>query len=148
MKILLFKNTGLFGKLIGWQTRSEYCHAAIQIGDTVYESMATKGVRKIDITNRLGDFDIFTVIANDVQEQSAKDFLEAQIGKKYDWGSVIRFVSRKQIHREQAGVWFCSELVFAALQSAGIELLLRIEPWAVSPGMLRLSPLLIKKENA
>jgi hypothetical protein len=38
--------------------------------------------------------------------------------------------------------WFCSELVFAALAHAGVHLFARIEPWAVSPGLLAISPLL------
>lgn len=49
---------------------------------------------------------------------------------------VARFVTRRQADRESAGKWFCSELVFAAFQAAGIDLLARTEAWEVSPGLL------------
>jgi hypothetical protein len=51
-------------------------------------------------------------------------------------------VSRRQASRKAAGVWFCSELAFAAARQAGISLLGATEPWEVSPGLFARSPLL------
>lgn len=78
-------------------------------------------------------------------EQKAKviEFLEAQLGKPYDWKGVFRFISRPAgkdpMWQEE---WFCSELVFAAFAYAGIYLLLRIEAWKVFPGLVVNSPVL------
>ena len=69
-------------------------------------------------------------------------FAVDQIGKGYDYTMVARFISRRQASRRTSGKWFCSELVFAALQKAGVDLLARTEPWEVSPGQLARSPLL------
>lgn len=74
-------------------------------------------------------------------------FLLDELDKSYDYGSVLRFVSREQAARRDSGKWFCSELVFAALQKGGLNLLSRIEPWAVSPGLLAYSPYLKQITN-
>jgi hypothetical protein len=87
--------------------------------------------------------DLFRVRATEAQELSIAIFLTDQLGKPYDYTMVARFISRRQAAREQSGKWFCSELVYYAFMQAGINLLDRIEPWAVSPGLLALSPLLI-----
>src|SRR5690606_21875536 len=71
-----------------------------------------------------------------------RGFLEKQTGKSYDYRMVFRFITRLQETRKSRGKWFCSELVFAALQQCGIDLLSRTEPWEVSPGLLARSPYL------
>lgn len=156
MKILLFKGKGVVSKLIQWQTRSEYSHAAVMVGETVYEAREFKGVRKIELGTHSEltpesflNCHMFTVLTNDVQDKTIVDFLEKQVGKKYDYSSVARFVSRRQASRKASGKWFCSELVYAAFQQAGIDLLREgsIEPWAVSPHILSLSPSLILNEE-
>jgi len=80
---------------------------------------------------------------NEARSSIALKFAMAQVGKAYDFTSVLRFISRRQERRTDSGKWFCSELVFAALQKGGVNVLERIQPWAVSPGMLACSPLLL-----
>jgi hypothetical protein len=65
-------------------------------------------------------------------------FLESQIGKKYDFAGILGFGLSANL--ECKDKWFCSELVFAAAQYAGIELLRRIKAHKVSPGLLDVSP--------
>jgi uncharacterized protein YycO len=80
---------------------------------------------------------IFEVHTTKKQNKIIEDFLVSQIGKKYDWLAIFGFVlhttkeGRKQYKR-----WICSELVFAAFQKAGINLLERIDAWKVSPTIL------------
>ena len=64
------------------------------------------------------------------------------MGRKYDYGDILAFLLRRP--RPHNAKWFCSELIFAATQHAGIEVLARIEPWQVFPGLLAFSPLLVK----
>src|SRR5688572_30038297 len=125
MKVVLFKGKGLVSRLIRWQTRSEYSHAALLLEDgTLIESREGKGVQAIANWQRPENAVLFEV--KGLQEEwarGAREFLSAQIGKKYDWLMVARFVSRRQEKRSTSGKWFCSELVFAALQKAGVALL-------------------------
>lgn len=67
-------------------------------------------------------------------------FAMAQVGKKYDYLGVARFVTRRPSKGNEK--WFCSELVFEAFRRAGVNLFHRIEAWEVSPSMISYSPLL------
>lgn len=143
VKIILFKGMGTIASLIKWQSRSEYSHAAILFEDGVlYEAREFEGVRKLLSTAvDYGQAIAFGVPA-ETNVASVRAFMERQLGKRYDYGSILRFITRQQQHRTDSGRWFCSELVFAAVQKGGVDLLSRVEPWAVSPGLLTLSPLL------
>ena len=151
MKVVLFKSKGFFQSLIKWQTRSKYSHAAILTSDGVLiEATTPGGVRAIADWKQTPDAEIFKVEGfggywgqRREDENKAIAFLSEQIGKPYDYLMVARFVSRLQESRRTSGKWFCSELVFAAMQKADITLLRDTEPWEVSPGLLARSPLLI-----
>ena len=154
MRIALVKGTGVICRLIRWQTRSEFSHAAvIDENGAVYEA-ATSGVRSwkaiqsddgglyATLKKKFGaDLEIFTVETSPDQDRAILQFLWRQLSKRYDFTMILRFVTRQQEARSSTGKWFCSELVFAAFQQAGINLLERCEPWEVSPGLLALSPL-------
>lgn len=146
-QIGLFKSRSLLSGLIKLQTRSPYSHAALMLEDgVVIEAWTSGGVRMTDLA--IGhvagtEIDVFDVAGmNSERDEIVFEFAKSQIGKAYDFSSVLRFVTRCQADRTSSGAWFCSELCFAAYQKAGINLLERIEPWAVSPGMLAYSPLL------
>jgi uncharacterized protein YycO len=147
MKILLCQNKGLIGALIRWQTRGGFSHAAVYLDGCIYESNPG-GVRKHDVRGQTwaevekdrGSITVVDVPVAPTQENDIRNFLEAQLGKGYDYTMVVRFVTRQQESRESTGKWFCSELVFAAFLKAGIDLLGRTEPWEVSPGLLSRTP--------
>lgn len=143
--IALHRGPGLIGTLIRWQTRSPYSHASIVLRQAaVIESREGIGVRWLSkLQPAAGEqIDLFAVELTIDQANKLEAFLLAQLGKRYDWSSVLRFVSRRQASRRSREVWFCSELVFAAFQHVGINLLARTEPWEVSPGLLSRSPLI------
>jgi uncharacterized protein YycO len=139
-KILLFRGRGFFSQLIRWQTRSRYSHAAFLLPDGRVLEAWHSGVR-IAALRSWRDIEAFDVQAADAHQWAAvMTFARAQVGRGYDFRGVLRFLSRRrQPHDEQ---WFCSELVFAALQHAGVDLLRDTDPAEVSPGMLARSPLL------
>jgi uncharacterized protein YycO len=140
--ILLFKGRGIVSAMIRLQTRSEYSHAALLYpdGSTLVESWQGSGVRRKTITD-FRDVDAFIVPGmTEVQWKDAFKFAAAQVGLGYDYRSVARFVTR--VSAKENGRWFCSELVFAALQYSGVELLHRITAAEVAPGHLALSPLI------
>lgn len=141
--ILLFRGRGLISRLIRWQTRSVYSHAAIMTrAGTIIEAWHRGGVREKNLSD-YRDIDFFVVPdMSPEQWDRAIAFARGQLGKRYDYLGVIRFVTRRR-HLSSRRM-FCSELVFAALAAAGVGLLKRIPAPKVSPAMLALSPLLIR----
>lgn len=145
--ILLFKGRGIISTLIRWQTRSPYSHAAILLPDgSIVESWQGKGVRETELTD-WRNIDVFYV-PSATQEQwfNILFFMNSRIGKGYDYWGVIRFITRTNMPPNDK--WFCSEIVFEAFKEAGINLLERIDPWEVSPGLLSLSPLLVPEPQS
>jgi len=144
--IRLHKGKGFLSKLIKWQTRSEYSHASIQLdGGLCYESREGRGVRAFHASE---DFtkgeqvDFFELTVDNNQYLDLIMFLREQLGKKYDYTMVARFVSRRQAARAESEKWFCSELVYASLMVAGVKLLSYDEPWRISPEHIHASPII------
>lgn len=140
--ILLYRGADSVSKLIQWQTRSPYSHAALLLpdGETIIESQYPTGVgiRPVNAADRL-EADVFAVADMTAGKWAkAVDFAMDELDEPYDYQSIFRFITRTKRSIDRR--WFCSELVFAALQAAGIGLLHRIESWAVAPGHLALSP--------
>lgn len=148
MKVVLYKSPGFISQLIRWQTRSVYSHASLWFvsRNLLCESQYGKGVILVDNPAFTCEVDVFR-ISGDFDYAKILEFIEAQKGKKYDYSSVCRFISRRQESRKSKGKWFCSELVFAALQKGGLKLLERCEPWEVSPGLLSMSPFLVYEKT-
>jgi uncharacterized protein YycO len=139
--ILLFHGKGLISSLIRWQTRGKYSHAAFLLpSGEILESWQGDGVRVKTLKNWDG-IDIFHVagISDDDWEYIIQ-YAKQQVGKKYDYRAIVRFITRKKL--ESNDRWFCSELVFESLSQAGIKLLDRIDSSEVSPSTLAISPLL------
>jgi len=136
--VLLYRGSGFIGRAIRWQTRSPYSHAAIVVNQWVYEAREFKGV----IKRPLRESDLDEAVWFNVKPFPSEKFsalvqwMESQVGKKYDYLMVLRFISRRQETRESTGKWFCSEFVFAALQKIGVLLFNHTEPYEVSPGLL------------
>ena len=143
--ILLYRGKSLISKLIRWQTRSIYSHASIYIeGEGNIEAWHIGGVRMKDSYcdgHKSGTIiDVFSVDLSDEEIEKIVEYAKSKIGKKYDFRSVFRFLTRKPQNEHDKDKWFCSELVFASFKYAGINLLERIEAWAVSPALLSFSP--------
>ena len=141
-RVLLYHSSGLVAKLIQWQTRSAFAHAAIMLPDGRTIGALTKGgVQFCPVNEDPGvvAFEVEGMTAD--QWKTACGFAAKQIGEKYDWWGIIRFVSRESMPDNDR--WFCSELVFAAIQAAGVNLLERVPASEVSPGMMSFSPKLI-----
>ena len=146
-RIGLHRGKGFVGFMIKKQTRSVYSHASFLVpGAThrVLESREFKGVQLSTLTdNDKLLVDWFAIPSmSDEQFQRAFDFAMSQLGKKYDYWSVARFLTHTPARANQR--WFCSEFVFKSIAEAGLRLLARIESAEVSPGQLSHSPLLVQ----
>lgn len=131
------------------------------ITGTLYESREGVGVRTLGLNRVVPNADLswygwptppkglqsvqWLELGPAVDVTDLEDFLKLQAGKKYDYTMVARFLTRRQESRASSEKWFCSELVFAAVQVAGVDLLRDTEPWEVSPGLLARSPFLFPK---
>jgi uncharacterized protein YycO len=152
MLIALHKGRGLIARAIQWQTRSAYSHASVILEEgTLIEAREFQGVRPLfprQWQNSGESIELYRVRdLTPAQAQLITRFLWDQVNKPYDYTMVARFLSRRSAARASSGKWFCSELVFAAFARAGVRLLDRIEPWAVSPALLALSPLLVPHQE-
>ena len=150
--ILLYKGKSLTSRLIKWQSRGEYSHAAILFGDKVYESREFSGVSCRDIEAIDAAADCYVLSEHGVYllpGGQSERWLQEQCGKKYDYAMVLDFVlrRRKQESRRSSNKWFCSELAFMFFdEKLGIKLL-NTDACMVSPHLLSLSPLIKKIRN-
>lgn len=148
MEVALFRNQSFVSRAIKFVTRSPYSHAAIILDDgTVIEAKEFHGVRQVnsltELLNKKSIVDIFDFDATEDQKQIITNFLLKQVGKKYDYWMVFGFIwHATRESRKSSGRWFCSELVFAALEKAGILLLNNVEPWMVAPSLISYSNIL------
>jgi uncharacterized protein YycO len=143
LQVLLFRGTGLVQRLIEWQTRGPYCHAALLLPDGQQIEAWTDGVDIRPTFQAHGCVvDRFTVEATDEQVRSITEFAEGEIGCHYDWWGDFCFVTRMHKGAPDAKRWFCSELVYASLVAGGIHLFRATEAFEVSPSLLGRSPLL------
>jgi len=144
--VALFRGRSLVSRLIRWQTRSCYSHAALARFEdgqlVVLEAWHVGGVAcgLVDERHTAGtQIDLFEAAGLD--GSIAWDNARETLGQSYDWLGVLRFVSRRS-HRRKARRWFCSEHVMVFARLAGANLLTGPAE-NVSPGMLARSPLLV-----
>jgi uncharacterized protein YycO len=145
MKILQYKGTSLISWGIRFQTRSKYSHSAIWLDDGTVVEAWTHGVRRVDTPSEdhtpNTEVDIFS-INYDFDQAKAQLFALDQIGKKYDYWAIPRFISRRDEPADDK--WFCSELVAASCHDGGCDLLHPSMPHGhISPRDIGMSPLLV-----
>lgn len=150
MKIGLHHGKGLVARAIQWQSRSHWNHASIWLDGWCYEAREFNGVirqsaiaRRVTASDEIAFFEVAGVEDLPVGQVIAlREWLDSEVGCPYDYRNVFRFATRMMAADNEA--WFCSELVFAALEQVGIPLLRGVPAHHVSPGMLALSPLLVE----
>lgn len=133
--VLLFHGRGLISALIRWQTRGTYSHAALLMPDgNIIESWPGVGVR----ITRLKDWegvDAFSVEGmTQRQWKLAIGFAREEVGAKYDYRAILRFVTRRKMPENRRR--FCSEFVHSCLRRAGWPLLARKPDSEISPEAL------------
>ena len=143
MKILAYQGKSLISKAIRFQTRSKYSHIAVELNDgSVIEAWHKGGVRHVKSASdghKPGTkVDVFE-IAQLFDDVAVERFLFAQVGLKYDFKSVARFVSRRDAPADDK--FFSSELAEYALAFGGLKIL-NGNPSEHSPRDTVLSPYL------
>lgn len=148
--ILLYPKSGIIGNTIGFRTWSSWSHAAwLRLDGKVYHAWhqpVRKGGQVLladDPWSLHKEGTKIRVLGFDQPPHGvrvyAEQFLEEQLGKKYDFGGVWGFIKRTKGNNPDR--WFCSELVSAACRAGGYPLFSDAKPdWKVSPGAIEWSP--------
>lgn len=144
MKVLLYQGVSVISKIIRWQTRSQYSHAAVELEDGSVIEAWHRGVEHVKDfrTNHTNGtiVDVFGIKAPPENIKKAELNFKKQVGRKYDFQGVANFLTREDANVDER--LFCSESTMTGFNDAGIFLLERIKPNLVSPRDINLSPLL------
>jgi uncharacterized protein YycO len=73
------------------------------------------------------------------------DFAAAQVGKPYDWKSILGFIFRRDWTLDNS--WICSELILASLMAGDVTVLNTNKLNRVDPNTLYLSPVFIPERG-
>jgi len=119
---------------------SRWSHSAVLDDETglVYEATAKHGFRRRPAADFFADYpkhEIRTIPVAPVNTVSARRWLDAQIGKPYDWtaiaGFVVRYFTGDMWH--DADSWFCSEVTETFRSRYAIPRF-RAGAWRITPG--------------
>ena len=145
IKIAQYKGKSWVSKAIKFVTRGQYSHTAIMLADDCIVE-AWEGSNSVRVIESLAEghkpgtpVDIYSVRMGSEQERVFREFVLAQVGKKYDYWGIFGFLRRKDLQRGES--WFCSELFAAGCEKAGVTLLKNVRPSQVSPSMVTRSPI-------
>lgn len=152
-RVAMMHGRGVVSSLIRWQTFGKWSHCALVYPSSdrttlagarwIIEAWPGKGVQRKYVTDWEG-IELFRVNGMTLEQwQVALLWAENQLGKGYDYWSVIRFLPR--IHLPDNERLFCAEFVFDAFAAAGVKLQERISGQELSPREIGISPLLIKE---
>ena len=155
--IAQYQGVGCISKAIRFQTgRSLWSHTAPVLRDqSIVESWHKGGVSHVDKGSLILNLsfnhtpgtivDLFRIEATEKQAEEFEKFLLSQVGMKYDFRSVFRFLTG--VPASVNNRWFCSEISSFGLIDIGIYIQQRICPAHISPQLHGISPLMISIGN-
>lgn len=124
IKIVFSTSKNRFSAILRWAQRCPYSHCEAII-DSVDEIIGARsaGVSRFSkkLPSRTLRHEIKTINCSNEQKRKFEEFMLSQVGKKYDWKAYLGFLYPKG-HFENPEKWFCSELIFEALNYAGIKM--------------------------
>lgn len=123
-------------KLIGFWTKSKYCHVEI-ILEHLWISSNLEGVHIKELKPLKDTYDYFDfdVIITHEQYKNLMEWLYRQHGKSYDKLGII-MSQLLPFRLDSRDKWFCSELVCKILQLLHVEEVVDNYPFLTSPGDL------------
>jgi len=153
LDICQFRGTSMVSRLIRCFNWGPYSHTALRVPETgaVYEAWSG-GVQKVPSisTNHTKGtvVDVWKIALWSEQAMVWLDWMDKQIGKKYDYMGIMGFVFRRDW--DATNKFFCSELVvtgnlMSAKRVAGSVLIVNdmTPPHKVYPAMVTYSPNLV-----
>lgn len=120
IKLHFCRSQNIGGYAIQAATFSRWNHVAIEVGGLIYDATLSHGVKRWPPGSMHQNYDeVQTIELSVPNELAVIRFLDAQVGKRYDWTALVALPFRADWHRENK--WFCSELAAAALQAGGVK---------------------------
>ena len=92
-------------------------------------------------------YSIYSIEVTEKQKIDFELFLQSKLGSKYDFRGILGFALKSKSTQSDMA-YFCSELLFEALQHIGINLLQNTTAEQVDPALFIKSPLLILEKRA
>lgn len=121
IKFLFTRSKGIGGWFIRLVLMSHHNHVGVQIDGNVYEAKFFGGVTKKSITQFYEENNIKLELSLAVEnKETVKEFLEAQLGKPYDWLAILAIPLRRDWHKKDS--WMCSELAAQVLIEDGKQM--------------------------
>lgn len=153
-RVLLFHGTGAGSSVIEFLTHSKFSHAALLYpdGETIIEALQFYGVRKRKMTT--SDWQRCSVFwvrgMTDFQWRNCIADAEQELGKPYDWLSLICWLLRIRSRVARATHWFCSEYAYEKIENQGLYLLRKDSKDAnqITPYDLGITPMLAEDISA
>lgn len=108
----------VLGFLIRFFSIGDYSHISMLLGGYVYEAHAIKGVIKTPVESWDDKCVVDKkemILSHDILME-VKEWLEKQVGKKYDYIGIISFLFASLPPRR--GYWYCSELATVTFAKA------------------------------
>lgn len=145
IKIIGVRGKSFVSHIVKWfQWGYPYTHIAYVLDDIdkdnplIIEAWYDVHACKYNVYHKGDPFEYFTIETTDRQRRQVERFLFRQLGKPYDWLGIIGLVLHKDIEDRQS--WFCSELIAEAFYRAGINILVSIQSYKVTPRLMLISP--------
>lgn len=142
MRLLFINRPTAASHAIRALTASPWSHVACEIDGWVYEARAQTGVWRIGTVQAVVDASAVAVARVDTDDRLALRWLDAQLGKPYDWTAIWSWYGSRDWQEEDS--WFCSELVAAACV-AGNRRVVYAETARVTPGHVWNSPVIVRE---
>jgi uncharacterized protein YycO len=123
--IIIYKATGIVGRLIGFISHSEYTHVSIYLSENRIIESTWKGVKINKFKDEKGmEIYSFTNLTEDDREKIIQ-YIMSKINSKYDYSLLLtiifeRWFGIKPADRQDS--YICSELIDMAYNSIGIDI--------------------------
>ncbi len=148
MRIALYQGVSTISRLIRWQSRSKYSHAAFLCDDgSVIEAWMPEVRLVSNLSSQhtpgtLVDIFEFKAQLTAAEDEKLWNLAIDDLAIPYDYVGIWRFVTRQPECERSKKKLFCSEQVFSRCGMIGRHLLERTEAWRVPPDWIARSPLL------
>jgi len=125
MKIAFFKTESFRDVLVTWLTLGPYSHCEFLFSDwqccgaTPINDAGVRWAPASIILTDLTKWDFLDLPLNVEQEDILRTWCDGEIGCKYDWNDILRFVLK--FLPEDPDRWFCSEFCLAGIQQIGMS---------------------------